>query len=445
MASHHHPCHLPAAASPASCYCHCCYATYTPCLHHPPPPPDSHLHHPPYQPNLYSGISHLPNLNQYHDHFQEQYFQEGRQTHPRVSSLLHRIAALESSLRRRSSQTSSSQSLRDAAARTIQTHFRAFLVRRSRTLRQLKELASIKSTLGILKSSVSERTQFDYDAIYRKAMNLLLKLDTIQGGDPMIRDGKSSITRELNRFLDSIQGFCLETRVLSSGVNMRYRGNDLKSRVSSSERKLGNVKCGDLKRVNVEKLRGLVERIDKLAEELDEEQGEVLQVPNNDSLIRKHAVPGHRSGGLVKEHSRFQPKVKKNVSFVENGKVYRVMRRNHEPFLEEYCDDTIDRDNLVDAEKELEDDLCREIEYIGVSSKVAEDDDDDLEVRSENEGSLPSSDDEKNPRNCPKSKGNSERKRHDQDGTDDFIFHASLPVKMEIRGDSVDKRKKIAE
>ncbi|KAL0310221.1 UNVERIFIED_CONTAM: BAG family molecular chaperone regulator 8, chloroplastic [Sesamum calycinum] len=373
MASHHHPA---AASSPASCYCHCCYATYTPCLHHPPPPPDSHLHHPPYQPNLYSGISHLPNLNQYHDHFQEHYFQEGRQTQPTVSSLLRRIAALESSLRRRSSQTSSSQSLRYAAARTIQTHFRAFLVRRSRTLRQLKELASIKSTLGILKSSVSERTHFDFDAIYRKAMNLLLKLDTIQG-------------------------FCVERRVLASGVNLRYRGNDLKSRVSSPQRKLDNVKCGDLKRVNVEKLRGLVERIDKLAEELDEQQ--------------------------------------------ENGKVYRVTRRNHKPFLEEYCDGSIDRDNLVDEEKELEDDLCREIEEIGLSSRVAEDDDDDLEVHSENEGSLPSSDGEKNPRNCSKSNGDSERKRHGQDGTDDFIFHAPLPAKMEIRGDSVDKRKKIAE
>ncbi|KAK4426224.1 BAG family molecular chaperone regulator 8, chloroplastic [Sesamum alatum] len=432
MASHHHP--------TASCYCHCCYVTYTPCHHHPPPPPDSHLHHPPYQPNLYSGISHPPNLNQYHDHFQEHYFQEGRQAlQPTVSSLLRRIAALESALRRRSSQTSSSRSLRDAAARTIQTHFRAFLLRRSRTLRQLKELASIKSTLGILKSSVSERSHFDYDAIYRKAMNLLLKLDTIQGGDPMIRDGKSSISRELNRFLDCIQGFSLERRVL----NLRYRGNDVKSRVSSSERKMGNVKCGDLKRVNVEKLRGLVERIDKLAEELDEEQGEVVEVSNDESSIRKHDVSGNRSGVLMKEHSGIQPKAKKNVSFVENGKVYRVIRRNHEPFLEEYCDDSIDRDDLVDAERELEDDLCREIEEIGVSSKEAEDDD-DVEVRSENEGSLASSDGEKNSRIRPKSKGNSERKWHDQDGTDDLIFHAPLPVKMETRGDSVDKRKKIA-
>lgn len=261
----------------------------------------------------------------------------------------------------------------------------------------------------------------------------------VKGGDPMIRDGKSSIRRELNRFLDFVEGFCVDRRVLSSGVNVRYRGNNVKSGVSNSERKMGNVKCGDLKRVNVEKLRGLVERIDKLAEE----QGEVIKDPNDDSWIRKHGVSGNRSGGLVKENSGVQPKVKKNVSFVENGKVYRVIRRNHEPFLEEYCDDSIDRDNLVDAERELEDDLCREIEEIGVSSKEAEDEDDE-ELRSESEGSLPSSDGEKNSRNYPNSKGNSERKRHDQDASDDFIFHAPLPVKMETRGDSVDKRKKIA-
>ncbi|KAL2528632.1 BAG family molecular chaperone regulator 8 [Forsythia ovata] len=100
-------------------------------------------------------------------------------TQPTVSSLVRRIAALESSIHRHSS-SSSSQSLRHAAARTIQTHFRAFLVRRSRTLRQLKNLASIKSTLNILKSCVSENTGFDYEAISQKATCLLLKLDCIQ-------------------------------------------------------------------------------------------------------------------------------------------------------------------------------------------------------------------------------------------------------------------------
>ncbi|KAK6128878.1 hypothetical protein DH2020_037395 [Rehmannia glutinosa] len=323
MAFHHHH---------AACYCHCCYAAYTPCHHyHRPPPPESHLHHPPH---LYSDISQIPNSPRYHDHFQERYFNNTRRTHPTVSSLLRRIAALESALLRR---RSSSQSLRDAAARTIQTQFRAFLLRRSITLRHLKDLASIKSTLGFLKSSVSEKTHFDYDVVCHEAMNLLLKLDTIQDGDPMVRNGNSCLSRELNKFLDFIDGVCV-----------KRKGNNVKSRVSNSDRKMGNVTCGELKRVNVDKLRGLVERIDKLAEELDEEQDEVIGNPNNEFMVRKRGVFTDRSGILLK-----------------HGK----------------------RDNLVNADRELDDGFCRGNEEIG--------DDEEEDVRLENEGSLLSSDGEK--------------------------------------------------
>ncbi|KAG8384639.1 hypothetical protein BUALT_Bualt04G0138800 [Buddleja alternifolia] len=329
-------------------------------------------------------------------------FQEERPNHPTVSSLLRRIAALESALGRRSSSTS----LRDAAARTIQTYFRAFLLRRSRTLRQLKDLAFIKSKLSALKSSVSEQTHFDYDVVYRRAMDLLRRLDSIQGGDPMIRDGKSSIRRELNNFFDFIDGFYSERRRISSGVKVRYERTNVKSKVPIMERKMSNVKCGDLKRENMQKLRGLVERIDKLAEELDEEESEVIESPI--IITRKQNVAGNVSGVMVKHHGGAQPKVKKSVSFAEDGKVYRLLRRNRELVLDEDCDD-----NLVDTERELVDDLCREVEEIGVSSKEA---DDEAEAHSENEGSLPSSDE-----------------RHDQDETDSFAFSAPLPLKMETR------------
>ncbi|KAK6152613.1 hypothetical protein DH2020_012252 [Rehmannia glutinosa] len=369
MAFHHHPATATAATNHAACYCHCCYAAYTPCHHyHLPPPPEPHLHHPPH---LYSDTSQIPNSHRYHDHFQEHYFDDTRRTHPTVSSLLRRIAALESALHRR---RSSSQSLRDAAARTIQTQFRAFLLRRSITLRHLKDLASIKSTLGFLKSSVSEKTHFDYDVVCHEAMNLLLKLDTIQDGDPMVRNGKSCLSRELNKFLDFIDGVCV-----------KRKGNNVKSRVSNSDRKMGNVTCGELKRVNVDKLRGLVERIDKF-EELDEEQDEVIGNPNNEFMVRKRGVFTDRSGILLKHQGGFQPKVKKNVSFAENEKVYRVLRRHSEPFLEEYCDYS-KRDNLVNADRELDDGFCRGNEEIG--------DDEEEDVRLENEGSMLNSDGEK--------------------------------------------------
>ncbi|PIM99445.1 hypothetical protein CDL12_28064 [Handroanthus impetiginosus] len=395
MAYHHHPCHR--AITAAACYCHCYCATCTPCPHHPPPPPDSYLHHPPYQPHFYSSPSHLP---QYQEHFQGRYFREKTQTHPTISSLLRRIAALESALRRRSSD---SQSLRDAAARTIQTHFRAFLSRRSRTLRQLKVLASIKSILGILKSSVSGKTHFDYGAVYHKAMKLLLKLNTIQGDDPMVRNGKSSISKELNKFLNFIEG-------ISSGANVRYPVNVKKSWVSNRERKNNNVTIGNLKKINVEKMRVLAERIDKLAEELDEEPGELIE-NSKDLMIRKN--------GVSESRRVVQPKVKKSVTFAENGKVYEVLRGRNEPFLKEGCSESIDRDN---DEGELEDDLCREIEEMGVFSKDDGGDDDDEEVHSENGGSLADEKDSRSYLRC------------EEDNDDEFVFSPPLPVKMEKRG-----------
>ncbi|KAL8546041.1 hypothetical protein ACS0TY_005955 [Phlomoides rotata] len=434
MASHHH-CHHPAAAAPnpTSCHCHCCY---TPC-HNPyplPPPPDSHPHHPPHQPLVYSPLSHLPNLPQYTDPFQEHYLRERRQPHPTVSSLLRRIATLESALSRRASHPPPSRSLRDAAARTIQSHFRAFLLHRSITLRQLKDLASIKSTLGVLKSSVSVRTRIDHEAIYHKATNLLLKLDAIQGGDPMIRNGKTSLSRELNRFLDFLEGDFVQRRALSSVVKVRQSSNSVKSRVSNSDKETGNVESGCLKRANAEKLRVLAERIDRLAEELDEEEGEVIKTSNNEFMIRNLDVSPNRTRGLLKHHGG--PKVKKNVSFVENGKVYRVLRRRSDPYLEECSNDSIDRDDLVNCdENDLEDDLCREIGEIGASSKE--------DIEEAEEGSLLSSDGEKDSRHYSTSEGNFKSTMQDQDDNDDFIFSAPLPVKMETRGNLIDKRKKL--
>ena len=100
---------------------------------------------------------------------------------PRIIS---RINALESSLQH-FSRTSNfysypSCTLKDAAARVIQTHFRAFLVHRSRTLRQLKDLAFIKSSLNSLKRSISNKTHFDCEAVSQKTMDLLLKLESFQ-------------------------------------------------------------------------------------------------------------------------------------------------------------------------------------------------------------------------------------------------------------------------
>ncbi|KAL6553042.1 hypothetical protein OROGR_006884 [Orobanche gracilis] len=440
MASHHHLRHHPAAAS----YCYCSHP-YSPCHHHPPPQPDWHtLYHPPPQSHLYSAQTHLPNSHQCHPRFQERHFEEERETQHTISSLLHRIATLESAIRSRSS----SHSLRAAAARTIQTHFRAFLLRRSRTIRQLKALASLKSTLIFLKSSVSKQTHFDYGVVYHRAMELVRRLDTIQGCDPMIRDGKKSVRRELNKFLDFIDGFHIDRMCVSSGINARYERCNVKNKVPGGEKRESDIKRGGMRSVTLEKLRGLAERIDKLSEEMDDEDGSEVIESTDDVFMEKHRVCDNVKAGLVKQVRGVQSKLKKSVSFADNVKVYTVLNRNPNPFLEEnYNDEDDDDDNNIDRVKfvsrDVEDDLCREIEEIGVSPKEAEndDDDDDEEVKVHSENGC---DDEKESRSCLRSGGHSGRRIYNQGEVDNIAFSAPLPLKMETRADMIDKRKKIS-
>ncbi|CAN1217228.1 BAG family molecular chaperone regulator 8, chloroplastic [Linum perenne] len=145
-----------------------------------------------------------------------------------VSSLIQRLDALESSLRQVSSTSVDEYPLRSAAARVIQAHFRSFLVRRSRNLRQLKVLASLKSAFNSLRSSISGKISFNFELVSEKAMDLLLKVDSVQGGDPMIRDAKRSISNDLVSFLELVDGFASRK----------------KANVYKSTRKIGLVGCG---------------------------------------------------------------------------------------------------------------------------------------------------------------------------------------------------------
>lgn len=255
----------------------------------------------------------------------------------------------------------------------------------------------------------------------------------------MIREGKSSIRRELNKFLDFIDGFYMERQVISSGVNVTCARNSVKYRSAHHERKMGNAKCGGSKSDNSEKLREIVERIDKLAEELDEGESKIIESPN----VKKHGVSGSKNGGLVKQLRGVQPKVKKSVTFSDTGKVYRVFRRNPEPVLDEDYDNDFDMGISVNARRDIEDDLCRKVEEIGVALKEAKDDNVE-EADSENGGSVSSSDDEKDSRGYLRSEDNFERKMYNQYEAGNFACSAPLPLRMETRTDIIDKRSKSA-
>ncbi|XXG46765.1 hypothetical protein AAC387_Pa02g1526 [Persea americana] len=224
MASHHHT-HNP--HHPTCCCRYSCCASSHPSLLSPSPSPSlsdsllqiiaSHLLQSP-PPNFQSKYQHL-----HHQQTQTQtQSQSQTQTLLLLQSLLSRVSALESSLHHLSSPPSQTPppppppsqtspppplpSLRNLAARTIQTHFRAFLVRRSQTLRNLKDLATIRSNFVSLKSSLLDEAHHTPDAVSQEASDLLIKLDSIQSRDSLINEGKRAIRAELSQFLESVEG-----------------------------------------------------------------------------------------------------------------------------------------------------------------------------------------------------------------------------------------------
>ncbi|CAH8297141.1 unnamed protein product [Eruca vesicaria subsp. sativa] len=147
-----------------------------------------------------------------------------------LSCLLRKIDNLESSLNKFASfhdhkrRDRHFSTVKDSAARVIQTHFRSYLVYRSIFFRHLKELAMIKSSFLSLKSSVSGKPIFSFKVVSLKATDFLLQLDSIQGRvDPMIRSSKRSLSRDLVRILQYVDDCVVRRR----GLGPRRRRTNL--------------------------------------------------------------------------------------------------------------------------------------------------------------------------------------------------------------------------
>ncbi|KAK7295433.1 hypothetical protein RJT34_18342 [Clitoria ternatea] len=426
MASHCHHHHHPQT----HCCCNptCCSTT----LHHPSPPP------PPLQDHILQAIASLLSqpqphpiipIQQHHTKSHPHYSNtptqnhHRNQTHSTISSLLHRIQSLESSLNHYTNH-----SLRHAAARVIQTHFRSFLVRRSRTLSHLKQLASIKSTLNSLKSSFSNHTHVDFAALSLQAMNLLLDLDSIQGCDPMIVDGKRSISRDLVRFLDSIEEAALKRHVLYVRAANTSRSGQKVHRPRSSD--------DDEKRKLLQNLRSRVEKLSKLCkvsangeeEGSESEEGNIIHDSDDNGVTnvligrRDGVVSTNKNGGFVHRQG-VQPRVKKSVKFAENGNIYEV-----------YSGDVACSDGSATSDEQGDDleNVGCVVEDVVDSSQDAEDDEEDLVVDG---GGSPHSIDggERNSRRVLRNEGRNVVKEQLQAQQERLLFSAPLPVKMENR------------
>lgn len=251
-------------------------------------------------------------------------------------------------------------------------------------------------------------------------MNLLHKLDSIQGGDPMIRDGKRSIRIDIIRFIEFIDGVSKKRSEISSIElkNARFGRTGNKSRVLYGGQKISTADFREMagdERVLVEKLRGRVEKIhgfSRVSEDDYDEEEEGIELENPRIFINGNVSASHnREGGLVKRQGGVQPKVKKNVSFADNGNVS--------------SGDTNSSDGSVsiDEERELVDNLCREVEAIRGLSNGSQDDD---EAHTEDGSEI-------NPRRNLGAEENYEISGHYEGENGNFVFSAPLPVKMADR------------
>ncbi|KAK3212475.1 hypothetical protein Dsin_017181 [Dipteronia sinensis] len=413
MSSSHH--HQNTTSTTSGCYCTCC-------THHSPPSPLP----PATDPLLQAFLSHFlvqqnqgfPCQCQTHQkhHFQQQqdHQQQARFVLP---SLFSRIDALEASLHKFSTHNHySSSSLRNAAARVIQIHFRVFLVCRSRTLRQLKDLAIIKSRFNSLKLSISKKTHLDFQVVSQRATDLLFKLDSIQGGDPMVRDGKRSISIDLVKFLEFVDGFAVRRHEVSfkAAKNVRIVG------ASNNKTRAFGSNYGDVGRDQSEIMENLRDRIEKInrffrvskGEDEDVELEGFHQLTDDDEEEENPRVSRNRNGVLVERHGVAQPRVKKSVSFAENGNVIKVFGNDY--------NNSSERSSSEDDGQVVEN-LC-EVKAIKASSKVSEDGEEDYLDDSEAQYEIVGN------HKC-------------QNGQ--FVFSAPLPAKMESRADLMKKRKAV--
>lgn len=252
----------------------------------------------------------------------------------------------------------------------------------------------------------------------------------------MIRDGKRSVRRDLVRFLEYIDGLALKRHkhLYKYAKNVTVSGNGSKARVLRSN-------SGE----TMKKLRKRVEKLARFSgnEEGDEDddvelegfhqaidEGENPRISTNGKV--GVCVTQNRNGGVLVKRQGSQPRVKKTVSFAENGNVYRIISSGNEVSS---CGDGSLTDESVSSDDhgEIVENLCKE------SGVLAENEE---EVNLDDEESLQSSDAEKNTRKnymIRQARSEIEGDYQIQDG--DFVFSAPLPVKMESKADLMKKMK----
>ncbi|XP_062218773.1 BAG family molecular chaperone regulator 6 [Phragmites australis] len=124
----------------------------------------------------------------------------------------------------------------DASIR-IQSAYRGYDVRRWQPLDKLRkirdvheQLQSVRNQLQSLETSSKKPTEKEQVAISETIMNLLLKLDTIQGLHPSVRETRKSVARELICLQEKLDTLC---KLLSGEFNHTNSEEDEPNRAES--------------------------------------------------------------------------------------------------------------------------------------------------------------------------------------------------------------------
>ncbi|XP_048141177.1 BAG family molecular chaperone regulator 6 isoform X2 [Rhodamnia argentea] len=152
----------------------------------------------------------------------------------------------DESIEKRSEELQASRTLSDEeAAMRIQSTYRGFQVRKWETLKKLKQMAKVRDEVTKVRKSIDElassedtlpvqgKLERQKVLIGESIMNLLLRLDTIQGLHPNLRDIRKSLARELVALQEELDS--LTTKSLEESVDNSDTARDDESMVSEKE------------------------------------------------------------------------------------------------------------------------------------------------------------------------------------------------------------------
>lgn len=219
----------------------------------------------------------------------------------------------------------------------------------------------------------------------------------------MIRDGKRSVSKDLIQFLEYVDGLVLKRNKLlyKNAKNIRVLRN------GSSKPKVLRSKSGEV----MEKLRDRVEKLERFS--TIEEGNDVVELEGfHQGIDEAENKNKNKNGELLLKRQGIQPKVKKTVSFAENGNVYRIISNGDEvnssgdgSLTDESVSSDERGDTMENLVKESEDLVENLEEAMNLNKQARSNSVEDYQIQGH-----------------------------------DFVFSAPLPVKMESKADLMKKR-----